>query len=118
MERLLATAIAIVCVCFVRIGAGEAKTADAPPPRCDWVKAEDAASRVQVAQIDHCCVGARRCPPPNENITECAFACLDMMDNCTGKLIRTGFPHIAFDGYTPDGCIDFILSTPWCGSCP
>jgi hypothetical protein len=120
MKTVLATVLA-ACVCFAWSAPAEATPTDASPPQCDWIKAEKAenlSSGVKIAQIDHCCVGTRRCPPPNENLTECAFACHDMMDNCTGKLIRTGFPHIAFDGYTSDDCITFILSTPWCVNCP
>lgn len=116
MKKPLAMAIAIVCVCLG--WSGEATAKDLSLPKCEWIKAENLASGVRVAQIDHCCVGAKRCPPPNENITECAYACFGGGDNCTGKLIRTGYPHIAFDGYTPEDCISFILSTPWCGSCP
>jgi hypothetical protein len=49
-----------------------------------------------------------------DDTTRCVYACNDMIDNCTGKMIRAGYPHIAFDGYTPAACIDFILNTPWC----
>jgi len=111
MKMLLAMAVAMICVCFAWSGAGEAKTANASFPRCDWIKAENSASGVRVAQIDHCCVGVRTMP---NGATDCAFACNDMMDNCTGKLIRAGYPHIAFDGYTPADCISFILATPYC----
>jgi hypothetical protein len=110
MRKLLATVIAIICLCFASTGAGQAKTADASSSRCDWIKAESS-SGIRVAQIDHCCVGARRMP---DDTTRCVYACNDMIDNCTGKMIRAGYPHIAFDGYTPEACIDFILNTPWC----
>lgn len=118
MKAFLVTAIGVVCVCLASSGAVDAATADTSFPRCGWIKADNSASGVRVAQIDHCCVGTRRCPPPNENLTECAFACNTMIDSCTGILIRGGFPHVAFDGYTPDDCITFILSTPWCVACP
>lgn len=49
-----------------------------------------------------------------DGATDCAFACNTMLDNCTGILIRAGYPHIAFDGYTPADCISFILATPYC----
>jgi hypothetical protein len=118
MKMRLATAITIICVCLAWSGEGEAAVASASSSRCDWIKAEKSVSGTRVAQIDHCCVGSRRCPPPNENVTECAYACFGGGDNCTGKLIRGGYPHIAFDGYTPEDCTTFILSTPWCGACP
>ena len=113
MKMRLATALAIIGICFAAFFAasGSAATSETPPPRCARVKAESASAGIQVAQIDHCCVGARR---RSDDTTECAYACLDMLDNCTGKLIRAGYPHIAFDGYTPADCIAFILATPWC----
>ena len=118
MRSHFVAAIATIGVCIACIAEDEATAKDLSLPRCEWIKGDQTASGIRIAQIDHCCVGTRRCPSPNENLTECAYACNDMTDNCTGKLIRTGFPHIAFDGYTPADCIEFILGTPWCGSCP
>jgi len=111
MKKLLATAIAVIAICFAWSGEGQAAMERALSSRCDWIKAESSASGVRVAQIDHCCVGARRMP---DDTTQCVYACNDMIDNCTGKMIRAGYPHIAFDGYTPEACIEFILLTPWC----
>lgn len=118
MRSYFVAAIAIIGICVACFAEGEATAKDFALPMCEWIKPDTSASGIRVAQIDHCCVGSMQCP--DGNTYECAYACNTPLDNCTGILIRGGYHHIAFDGYTPGDCIAFILSTPWCSptGCP
>ena len=113
MKSLVATAVAIIGICFA--WTVEGATEKPPLPRCDWIKAEEPVSSIRVAQIEHCCVGSRQCP---DDTYDCFYACFGPLFNCTNKLIRAGYPSIVFDGYTPADCVAFILSTPWCNPVP
>jgi len=105
---LVALTVGVFIAC---IAAGGATAKDLSLPRCDWVKAENSSSGVRVAQIDHCCVAARKRP---DGTYDCPYAVNSLSGSCSSKLSRAGFPYIVFDGTTVDTCIDWILSTPWC----
>ena len=110
MKSLVATAVAIIGVCFA--WTVEGATEKPPLPRCEWIKAEPSASGVRVAQLEICCVGSKQCP--DGSTYACAYACGDMIDSCSNKLFRRRFFHIAFNGPTETSCITFILGTAWC----
>jgi hypothetical protein len=105
---LVALTIGVFIACMA---AGGATAKDLSLPRCEWVKADNSASGVRVAQLEICCVASKHCP---DDTFACAYACGDMINSCINKLNNRGFMHPAFNGPTESSCVAWILATPWC----